>query len=87
MTGIKVWLGTPYPLGATWRDNGVNFAVYSENATGVDLCLFDPAKILDHASYTDPFQYNDGVEYVIVNGQLVLNRGTHTGARPGSWTA
>ncbi|MBV9127768.1 MAG: glycogen debranching protein GlgX [Verrucomicrobia bacterium] len=38
---IKVWPGTPYPLGATWRHNGVNFALFSENATGVDVCLFD----------------------------------------------
>jgi len=41
MTPLKVWLGEPYPLGATWRGDGVNFALYSEHATGVDLCLFD----------------------------------------------
>ena len=41
MVPIKTWLGKPYPLGATWKGNGVNFALYSENATGVDLCLFD----------------------------------------------
>jgi glycogen operon protein len=33
--------GTPYPLGANWTGEGVNFAIYSEHATGVDLCLFD----------------------------------------------
>jgi len=33
--------GTPYPLGATLLENGVNFAVFSANATRVDLCLFD----------------------------------------------
>ncbi len=33
--------GRPYPLGATWDGMGVNFALYSENATGVELCLFD----------------------------------------------
>ncbi len=38
---IKVWPGVPYPLGATWTKHGVNFAVFSENATGVDVCLFD----------------------------------------------
>ncbi len=38
---IKVWPGVPYPLGATWTGHGVNFAVFSENATGVDVCLFD----------------------------------------------
>jgi Carbohydrate-binding module 48 (Isoamylase N-terminal domain) len=41
MTPIKVWLGRPYPPGAAWRANGVNFALYSEHATAVDLCLFD----------------------------------------------
>ena len=41
MTPIKIWLGYPYPLGATWMGNGVNFAIFSENATSVDLCLFD----------------------------------------------
>ncbi len=41
MVPIKTWLGKPYPLGATWQGNGVNFALYSEHATGVDLCLFD----------------------------------------------
>jgi glycogen operon protein len=37
----EVYPGSPYPLGATWDGNGVNFAIYSENATGVDLCLVD----------------------------------------------
>jgi isoamylase len=41
MTPIKTWLGYPYPLGATWLGNGVNFALFSEHATSVDLCLFD----------------------------------------------
>jgi isoamylase len=41
MTPIKTWLGYPYPLGATWLGNGVNFALFSEHATAVDLCLFD----------------------------------------------
>ncbi len=33
--------GNPYPLGASWDGSGVNFAIFSENATGVELCLFD----------------------------------------------
>ena len=33
--------GNPYPQGATWDGSGVNFALFSENATGVELCLFD----------------------------------------------
>ncbi|MBX3135691.1 glycogen debranching protein GlgX [Candidatus Obscuribacterales bacterium] len=38
---LKVLQGAPYPLGATWDGNGVNFAIFSENATKVELCLFD----------------------------------------------
>ena len=41
MTPIKTWLGKPYPLGGTWMGNGVNFAIFSEQATSVDLCLFE----------------------------------------------
>jgi glycogen operon protein len=37
----RLWPGQPYPLGATWDGSGVNFALFSEPATGVDLCLFD----------------------------------------------
>jgi isoamylase len=37
-----VWPGRPYPLGATWDGVGVNFALFSEHAQGVKLCLFDP---------------------------------------------
>jgi glycogen operon protein len=37
---MRVWPGNPYPLGATWDGEGVNFAIFSENATGVELCLF-----------------------------------------------
>jgi len=33
--------GQPYPLGATWDGAGVNFALFSAQASGVDLCLFD----------------------------------------------
>ena len=38
---MKIWPGHPYPLGANWDGSGVNFALFSENATGVELCLFD----------------------------------------------
>ena len=36
-----VYPGSPFPLGATWGEQGVNFAIYAENANGVDLCLFN----------------------------------------------
>jgi glycogen operon protein len=38
---MKFWPGKAYPLGATWDGSGVNFALFSENATAVELCLFD----------------------------------------------
>jgi isoamylase len=38
---VRIWPGRPYPLGATWDGLGVNFALFSEHATGVELCLFD----------------------------------------------
>jgi isoamylase len=37
------WPGHPYPLGATWDGQGVNFALFSENADRVELCIFDPS--------------------------------------------
>jgi isoamylase len=38
---MRVWPGEPYPLGAVWNGLGVNFAIFSEHATRVELCLFD----------------------------------------------
>ena len=37
----RIWPGSPYPLGATFDGHGVNFALFAENATKVELCLFD----------------------------------------------
>ncbi len=54
-------------------------------ATGkwADLVLFDPATVADRATFENPFQYPVGIDTVIVNGQVVLDEGKHTGARPG----
>ena len=41
MKQFTTYLGSPYPLGATLYDNGVNFAIYSEHAKAIDLCLYD----------------------------------------------
>ncbi len=43
---MKLRPGNPYPLGATWDGLGVNFSLFSEHATGVELCLFDSAEAL-----------------------------------------
>jgi glycogen operon protein len=41
--GWRLRPGAPYPLGATWNGRGVNFALFSANATKVELCLFEPS--------------------------------------------
>ncbi len=48
-----------------------------------DLVVFDQARVIDKATWTQPHQYPEGIEYVIVNGQIVIDRGEHTGALPG----
>lgn len=48
-----------------------------------DVTVFDPEAVVDRSTYTAPFAYNVGIEYVVVNGQVVLDRGKHTGATPG----
>jgi len=48
-----------------------------------DIAIFDERKIIDRSTYEEPFSYSEGIRYVIVNGGLVIEQGTHTGARPG----
>src|SRR4029453_955229 len=56
---VRIWPGTPYPLGATWDGEGTNFSVFSEHATGVQLDLFDapedgtPTRSIDLHERTD----------------------------------
>ncbi|HKO26403.1 MAG TPA: hypothetical protein VJU80_03020, partial [Solirubrobacteraceae bacterium] len=38
---MDAWPGRPFPLGATWDGGGTNFSLFSEDAEGVELCLFD----------------------------------------------
>jgi N-acyl-D-amino-acid deacylase len=48
-----------------------------------DLVVFDPATVADRATFTDPHQYPVGIEVVLVNGEVVIRDGEHTGALPG----
>ena len=48
-----------------------------------DVVVFDPATIIDHATFDAPQRYATGVSHVLVNGVKVLENGEHTGARPG----
>ena len=48
-----------------------------------DITLFDPATVIDKATFENPAQYPVGIPYVIVNGVVVIDKGEHTGAKPG----
>ncbi|MCU1326370.1 MAG: dan 2 [Bryobacterales bacterium] len=48
-----------------------------------DVTVFNPATVIDNATFDKPLQYPTGVDYVVVNGQVVIDKGKHTGAKPG----
>jgi N-acyl-D-amino-acid deacylase len=48
-----------------------------------DLVVFDPDRVIDTATYEEPKRYPRGIDYVLVNGVVVIDQGEHTGARPG----
>ena len=58
---MKIWPGKPYPLGATWDGMGVNFSLFSEHATGVELCLFDSPEATHEASRVPLTEHSDMV--------------------------
>ena len=65
---ITTYPGKSFPLGATWDGNGVNFTLYSENATGVDLCLFNTSE--DEVEYEKiPItEYSELIWHVYIPG-------------------
>ena len=48
-----------------------------------DITIFDFDRIADKATFENPMQYSKGIDYVLVNGEIVIERGEHTGALPG----
>ncbi len=64
---MKTQPSAPYPLGATWDGAGVNFALFSENATGVELCLFDGVDGNEERALGVTEQTN-GVWHIYVSG-------------------
>jgi isoamylase len=77
MTDYNIKEGLPYPRGATWDGNGTNFALFSANATKVELCLFDPKDGRETARIVMP-EYTDQVWHVYVPK---IGPGTHYGYR------
>src|SRR5688572_16762859 len=61
---MRVWPGRPYPLGATWDGRGVNFALYSENATKVELCLFDSPEAKTASERVELKEHTDMVWHI-----------------------
>src|SRR5437016_3036820 len=66
MTPIKTWLGYPYPLGATWLGNGVNFALFSEHATSVDTCRFDSMEAREENVRIPVTEHTDQVWHIFL---------------------
>src|SRR6185503_21361382 len=58
---MQLWPGWPYPLGATHDGEGVNFAIFSEHATAVHLCLFDSAAAPVESASIPLTERTDGV--------------------------
>ena len=50
-----------------------------------DIVVVDPSTVRDHSSYTDPHRLSEGIDYVVVNGRLILANGVLTGKRFGRW--
>lgn len=64
---VRIAEGAPFPLGATWDGEGVNFALFSANATKVELCLFDEAGEKELERIELP-EYTDEVWHVYMRG-------------------
>jgi isoamylase len=61
---MRTWPGRSYPLGATWDGRGVNFALYSENSTKVELCLFESADDQQESQRVELVEHTDMVWHV-----------------------
>jgi N-acyl-D-amino-acid deacylase len=48
-----------------------------------DICVFDPERVIDKATFTEPAVYPEGIRQVVVNGEVVVDEGRHTGRLPG----
>jgi glycogen operon protein len=71
---MRIWPGRSYPLGATWDGAGVNFALFSEHATKVELCLFDSPEATQESQRITLVEQTDQVWHAylpdVLPGQL-----------------
>ena len=75
-----IWKMSGFPAQKLrWTDRGL-----LKKGFRADLVVFDPDRVADQATYEAPHQFPRGIHYVAVNGKLVIQRGTHTGVRPGA---
>ncbi|MBS7627609.1 amidohydrolase family protein, partial [Candidatus Bathyarchaeota archaeon] len=61
-----------------FRDRGI-----LKEGFWADIVIFSPDRIVDRATIEEPTRFPEGIDYVIVNGQVVVEGGEHTGAKPG----
>lgn len=53
--------GSPFPRGATLTPDGVNFAIFSEHATGMEICLFDQLRLPQESARIVLYEHTDGI--------------------------
>ena len=75
--------GRPMPRAISLRRLGLQDRGLLRVGLAADVTVFDPSAIADRATFTDPHHYPVGVRFVVVNGQVTVKDGTHTGARAG----
>ena len=56
-----------------------------QEGTIADLVIFDLSTIKDNSTYTDPHHFPSGIKYVLINGEMVLEKEKITGKMPGKW--
>jgi N-acyl-D-aspartate/D-glutamate deacylase len=83
--GTRSLKSKPSHEGETRLHKSLDTTSYGRIQVGLaaDITVFDPNTIIDHATFVSPHQYAEGVSYVIVNGQVLLDAGVHTGLLPG----
>jgi N-acyl-D-amino-acid deacylase len=67
----------------TARKFGLKWRGWLREGFFADIVIFDPERVIDRATWDEPHQYPEGIDYVIVNGRIVIDQGEHTGLLPG----